>query len=64
MLSVMILMQPIMVMITNMTLITMLTMIIVLTIVDLLMTMPVIVRRWRAGSKVRLPQVDFNHHKS
>ena len=59
-----VLMQPIMKMITKMTLITMLTMIIVMTMVDLLMTMPVIVRRWRAGSKVRLPQVDFNHHKS
>ena len=59
-----VLMQPIMKMITKMTLITMLTMIIVMTMVDLLMTMPVIVRRWRAGSKVRLSQVDFNHHKS
>ena len=59
-----VLMQPIMKMITKMTLITMLTMIIVMTMVDLLMTMPVIMRRWRAGSKVRLPQVDFNHHKS
>ena len=61
------LMQPIIKMITKMTLITILTMITVMTMVVLMRmmyTMPVITGRWRAGSKIRLPQVDFNHHKS
>ena len=61
------LMQPIIKMITKMTLITMLTMMTVMTMVVLMRmmwTMPVIVGRWGAGSKIRLAQVDFNHHKS